>query len=151
MQKGLSVNSLKEYAINKLNVHSIVKELKKLLNFEVDELKINFVSNEYILEVNRNYLNHNYYTDIITFNYSDNKTILDAEIFISIDEAKENAYDYKCTIQQELLRLIIHGILHLLGYDDLTKDEKKIMKKEEDNLVNKLLFLLNRKEILNDC
>lgn len=148
MQKRLTVNSLKKYSINKLLVHNIVKELKSSLNFEIEDLKINFVSNEYILDVNKNFLNHNYFTDIITFNYSERKNNLDAELFISIEEARENANDYGCSIQQELLRLIIHGVLHLIGFDDLKKNEKIIMKKEEDNLVNKLLFLLNEKDIL---
>ncbi len=94
---------------------------------------VNFVfcSNAYILEINNKHLNHDYTTDIITFDYSDN-LIINGEIYISIDEVKDNAKYYKTTFHNELHRVMIHGILHLLGYKDKSNKEQKLMRSQED-------------------
>ena len=90
-----------------------------------------FCTDEYLLKINRQFLNHDFYTDIITFDYSGkNKT--EGEIFISIDRVKENAQTFKQTFQKELMRTIIHGILHLCGYKDKTPADIKKMRMEED-------------------
>jgi rRNA maturation RNase YbeY len=96
------------------------------------------VNSEEILEINKNYLKHFYTTDIITFNYSGDNKNLEGEIFISLPDAKENALKFNVDFNQELLRLITHGMLHLLGYDDEEPEKKKIMKKLENKLVNDL-------------
>jgi rRNA maturation RNase YbeY len=85
-----------------------------------------------ILEINRQYLQHDYYTDIITFDYTEGDT-LSGDIFISLDTVKTNAQAYKTDYEEELRRVIIHGILHLCGYDDKTSAKKKIMRKKEND------------------
>ena len=79
-------------------------------------------------------------TDIITFNYSNVLDQIDGEIFISIEDALNNSKKYKVSLSDELVRLVIHGILHLLGYDDLNTSEKKIMKRLENKLLSKNNF-----------
>lgn len=99
------------------------------------EVSFIFCSDQYLLQINRKYLNHDYFTDIITFNYnSDNE--LSGDIFISIDTVRENANEYKVSFSDELRRVIIHGILHLVGFDDKTKVEKQIMRQKEEEAMN---------------
>jgi probable rRNA maturation factor len=97
---------------------------------------INFIfcSDSYLLSINKQYLNHHTFTDIITFDYSkDAKNMaLSSDIFISIDRVQENAVTFSKTVENELHRVIIHGILHLLGYKDKTKDAKEQMTKQEN-------------------
>ncbi len=82
--------------------------------------------------MNRSYLKHDYFTDIITFDYSD-KQQLSGELFISIDRVKENALDRNLPFEEELLRVIAHGVLHLMGFKDKTKKEIENMRKAEDS------------------
>jgi len=96
---------------------------------------INFIycSDNYLLEINKEYLDHDYYTDIITFdNTEDNGSALDADIFISIDRVKENATQLNLPFEQELHRVMVHGILHLLGHEDKTEEQKKEMRESEE-------------------
>ena len=109
-------------------------------------MSINFVTADYLLEINQQYLKHNYHTDIITFNYSGSTDNLDGELFISVHEAMANALKYKVNVDNELLRLVIHGILHLIGFDDKQPNEKKKMKVEENKLTT--LFEKKYKNIL---
>jgi rRNA maturation RNase YbeY len=96
-----------------------------------------FCSDPYILKINIDYLNHNYYTDIITFNYCANN-IISGDIFISLDTVKSNAKEYNQTFEKELQRVIIHGVLHLLGYNDKTESELFEMRQKEDFYLNLL-------------
>jgi probable rRNA maturation factor len=128
--------------INKRKVHSIIGMISEELNTKVNYLEVNFVNPETIITINKKFLRHNYSTDIITFDYSNNKNILDGEIFISFQDAVENSEKYKVNIDNELCRLVIHGILHLVGYDDTTTSKKRIMKAMENNLVNKFKRVL---------
>lgn len=137
--KNVSVESDKSFSILKPQVHSIISSLKKELKFSISFLQINFVSSQQIKEINEEYLNHEGSTDIITFNYSSKTFNLDGECYICVPVAQENAKRFDVTIQNELLRLIIHGILHLLGYDDIKESDRKVMKAEEDRFV-KLLY-----------
>ncbi len=91
-----------------------------------------FCSDRYLFKINETYLNHTFYTDIITFDNSGNGEEISGDIFISIERVKENAGIFKSKLFLELLRVIIHGILHLLGYNDLSKAEKEIMTAKED-------------------
>lgn len=93
-----------------------------------------FCSDAFLLEMNKEYLNHDTYTDIITFDYSkeDAKQPISGDIFISIDRVQENADQFSKTFEEELHRVIIHGVLHLLGYKDKTKIAKAEMTKQED-------------------
>jgi len=132
--KNVYVYCYKKKKINKLLVHSILSKIRKNFNLNIRSLEINFVSRETIRKVNNEYLSHDYSTDIITFDYSNERNILDGEIIISLKDAEENSKKYHVTFDNELLRLIIHGILHLLGYDDVTLPKKRVMKKIENTI-----------------
>jgi len=142
--KNLQVNSGSNIKIDKKLIHILVRKLKLELDFDIVSLIINFISSEQILEINNIYLNHNFTTDIITFNYSGNYENLDGELFISAQDALENAKKYKVKLNEEYFRLVIHGILHLLNYDDQNKNAKLVMKRLENKLVK-----LTTKELLN--
>jgi len=135
--KNLFVYNQKGISINKKSIHKLIHYLKQELNFVINNLEINFVNPETILEINKNYLNHNYYTDVIAFNYSEENNNLDGEIFICNEIAKENSKIYRVNYEDELKRLVIHGILHLIGYNDKIPAERKKMKLKEDSLVKK--------------
>lgn len=141
MVKNLLVNDF-GFNLNKKLVHSFTNKVRKFLELNFESLTINFITSDQILEINKKYLNHNYYTDIITFNYSGNHKLIDGEIFISFETAIQNAKKYKVDIMKEIGRLIIHGILHLIGMDDKKKHEKIIMKKKENELLKMYNFIL---------
>jgi len=110
-------------------------------NKSAGSINIIFTSNEYLLSVNRKYLNHNYNTDVITFEYNEEK-LISGDIFVSVEQVKINAESFKNLFEDELNRVVIHGVLHLLGFKDETPDEKKEIRREED----KALALLNTVE-----
>lgn len=97
---------------------------------------INFIlcNDDYLLEINKEFLKHDFYTDIITFDYSVNKTI-SGDLYISLERIRENAELYDSSFIEELVRVMIHGILHLVGYKDKTKSETKIMREKENYYV----------------
>ena len=108
--------------------------LKMVAESEIRRLgavSIIFCSDNYILDVNMKYLQHDYFTDIITFDYCEGSTI-SGDLFISIDSVRENANFYGTEFEDELNRVMVHGILHLIGYDDHTEADKKIMRQKED-------------------
>ena len=105
------------------------------------EINIIFTTDDFLRTLNNYYLKRNYFTDIISFDYSENRTV-SGDLFISTDRVKDNAGIYKNDYYQELFRVIIHGILHLLGFKDSTENEKKVMRKEE----NRCLKDLNTKQ-----
>lgn len=139
--KNLRVYSITKN-IKKTKIHDLVKSLSFQLDFNMSNLEINFISGEDIRLINKTYLNHHYTTDIITFNYSDVVKQIDGEIFISIEDALTNSKMFKVTLSDELVRLVIHGVLHLLGYNDQTISDKKIMKRLENKLFSKNNFIL---------
>ena len=98
---------------------------------KVGDINIIFCSDNYILDVNMKYLQHDYFTDIITFDYCEDD-VLSGDLFISIDSVKDNALFYGTDFPDELNRVIVHGILHLIGYDDHTDSEQKTMRSKED-------------------
>jgi len=95
------------------------------------EISIIFCSDDYLLEVNKKHLNHDYYTDIITFDYSEGKDV-SGDLFISIDRVSENAKNFVVPILDEVHRIIVHGTLHLIGYTDKEPHAKKQMTAKED-------------------
>lgn len=117
----------------KIFISSIfTKEHKK-----ADSLCIVFCSDAFLLHFNKTYLQHNYYTDIITFNLSaPNSKVIDGEIYISVDTIRDNAIRFSTTIKQELHRVIFHGVLHLCGYRDKTTIDKKVMTTMENKYLN---------------
>ena len=98
------------------------------------EADINYVfcSDEYLWKLNSNHLSHETYTDIITFDLSDNHNEISGDIYISIDRVRDNSYTMGNTFKDELDRVMIHGILHLCGYNDSTDEEKAMMRKKEE-------------------
>jgi len=105
----------------------------------VEYLNYIFCADKRLLEINKQYLNHDFYTDIITFELSAPGQPIQGEIYISIDRVKENARNLEEPANKELLRVIFHGALHLCGYKDKTKNEKETMRQKEDYYLNKYL------------
>jgi rRNA maturation RNase YbeY len=93
-----------------------------------------FCDDDYILEINKQYLNHDYYTDIISFDYSVGNE-LHGDVFVSIERIRENATDFNVTFDEELKRVIIHGVLHYCGYKDKTSEEEGLMRLKEDEKI----------------
>ncbi len=108
-----------------------LQNVAKSENFEIADLNYVFVSDEELYEMNVKYLNHNTLTDIITFNYVENE-IVSGDIFISVDRVKENAVDFNVSFENELLRVMVHGLLHLMNYNDKTDEEQDLMTLKED-------------------
>jgi rRNA maturation RNase YbeY len=118
----------------KLFIGELVKEEKGQIN----DINIIFCSDLYLLEINKNYLNHNFFTDVITFDLSNPKSQQKyAEIYISIDRIRENSIEYQSTINNELHRVIFHGVLHLCGYKDKTTLQRTEIKSKEDFYLSK--------------
>lgn len=108
--------------------------------YRLKELNFIFCADAYLLQINRQYLNHDTYTDIITFDNSETEKTIIGDIFISADRIKENAQKFKVTEVAELHRVMIHGVLHLLGYKDKGMESKNLMTQMEDKYLNKRTF-----------
>jgi rRNA maturation RNase YbeY len=106
-------------------------EVAKKENKKIGELNIVFYNDQQLLEFNKQYLNHDTLTDVITFDYSE-KNLIQGDICLSVERIKENAAKYGCTFEEELCRVMVHGILHLCGYKDKKKEDKQVMKQKED-------------------
>ncbi len=120
---------------DRLKIKRWIKQVVENAGFRLGSVSYIFCSDEKILEVNKQYLNHDFYTDIITFDYVE-KDIINGDIFISTDRVRENAQEFNVAFEEELHRVIIHGILHLLGQQDHTlKEEKQMRKKENEALL----------------
>jgi probable rRNA maturation factor len=137
--EGTSFNLKKKAALK-----NWIKNVNAESGRKTGEISFVFCTDEGLLKINRQYLNHDTYTDIITFDYSkeNHKQPVSGDIFISIDRVKENAEKYSKSFEDELHRVIIHGVLHLLGYKDKTKTAKEEMTKQEDKCL-KLLKKIN--------
>ena len=106
-------------------------------NNKIENLNFLIVDDKRMIHFNKTYLNHNYPTDIITFNTSENKKI-SGDIIISLERVEENAKEYKVELEEELWRVMAHGLLHLLGYNDKSKEEKEKMRKKENYYLDKI-------------
>lgn len=106
--------------------------------YELGQLNFILCSDAYLLRINQEYLDHDDYTDVITFDNSDIPKTIIGDIFISLDRIMENAQVYQSTTYQELCRVMVHGTLHLLGYKDKTAAAKKLMTTKEDSYLSKL-------------
>ena len=98
---------------------------------KIGDINVIFCSDNYILDVNMKYLQHDYFTDIITFDYCEGK-VLSGDLFISVDSVRENSIEFGTDFEEELHRVIVHGVLHLIGYDDHTEEDKKVMRQKEN-------------------
>ena len=97
----------------------------------IGDIAVIFCSDGYLLDVNRKYLGHDYFTDIITFDYCEGER-LSGDLFISVDSVRENAVEYGTEFANELNRVMVHGLLHLIGYDDHTEEDVKTMREKEN-------------------
>jgi probable rRNA maturation factor len=109
----------------------VVKEIIKNENKKPGNINFVITNDKTLKKINIKYLNHEYYTDVITFDYNE-KNILNGEIYISLDTVRRNSINYKVSLSSEMLRVMFHGIIHLCGYDDKTNNEKVIMKEMEE-------------------
>jgi probable rRNA maturation factor len=139
--KNLQIYS-QDSSINKRAIHKLISSLMEEFNLTISFLSISFINSARLRDVNKEYLKHDYETDVITFNYSKKIKEIDGEILISFEEAERNAKKYKVTYGKELCRLVIHGMLHLLNFDDKDTKSKKIMKQMENELINRYNFAL---------
>ena len=126
------------------SVPNPVKTKKWLVNisksnsYDIENLNYIFCSDEYLLSINRQYLDHDYYTDIITFDNSEEEEILEGDIYISVDRVRDNATSFNADFNTELRRVIVHGLLHLIGFEDTSDELKAQMRVKEEECL--LLF-----------
>ncbi|WP_126972172.1 rRNA maturation RNase YbeY [Gynurincola endophyticus] len=137
----ISFHSLKATPLkNKTALKNFLQQLFEQENKSLHQLTYIFCDDDYLLEINKNHLQHDYYTDIITFDLSENDedgTI--GELYLSIDRIRDNAKQMNQPLERELHRVIFHGALHLCGYKDKTDKEEKLMREMEDKYLNQYL------------
>ncbi len=122
---------------NRLALKAFILKIFKDEKQKLNSLNYIFCSDAYLLQMNKTYLAHNYFTDIITFDLTEpGSNKIDGEIYISADTVRENAHRYKTTISKELHRVIFHGALHLCGYKDKTAAEQQLMTQKEDHYIH---------------
>jgi len=121
---------------NKMGVKKWIKETINNEQKRAGDISIVFCSDDYLLKVNNEFLKHDFYTDIITFDYCEDD-LVSGDLMISIDRVKENAETQKGLFIDELHRVIIHGVLHLLGYHDKSKEDVRVMREKEDHYLKK--------------
>jgi probable rRNA maturation factor len=121
---------------NRTNLKIFLSELFQKESIPLGSLSYIFCTDEFLLQLNKKYLKHNYYTDVISFDLTNKKGPLAGEIYISIDRVKDNAGLLKQTYYKELHRVIFHGALHLCGFNDKSVIEKLIMRKKEDKYIS---------------
>ena len=118
----------------KLKKSVLKKHIISLINNELKKpgsITIVFCSDNYLLEMNKKYLEHDYFTDIITFDYVEND-VISGDLFISIDRVKDNAEKFNATFLNELMRVVFHGVLHLAGFKDKTTPDQQLMREKEN-------------------
>ncbi len=127
------------------------KSVQELIFFLIDnekkapgDISVIFCSDAYLLNINEQYLGHDYYTDIVTFDYVEN-SVISGDLFISIDRINDNSKQLGVSFDEELLRVIIHGVLHLTGYKDKTIPEKKMMREKENFYLGKAGFKIEER------
>lgn len=124
------------------NQDFIKNQLQQLIQKEgkkTGDISVIFCSDEYLLEMNKKHLQHDYYTDIITFNYVE-ESLISGDLFISAERIKDNAAKFGASFLEELYRVIFHGVLHLIGYNDKTEEEQKMMRQKENFYLAKVDF-----------
>lgn len=124
-----------EFDLSKLNVESNIEKL--VTNEERTLGDVNYIlcSDAYLLDINRQYLNHDYYTDVISFDYCEDN-VISGDIFISVDTVADNAKEYGVTFEKELARVMIHGVLHFVGYNDKSDEEVPVMRAKENQYLS---------------
>ncbi|MCL4146145.1 UNVERIFIED_CONTAM: hypothetical protein GTU68_042472 [Idotea baltica] len=125
--------------VNENQLENWIEKIVSEKGFELGEINYIFCDDEYLLKLNVEFLQHDTLTDIISFDNSLGK-LLNGDIFISVERVKENAKEYNVTLEEELHRVMIHGILHYMGLKDKSADEKVLMRKEENKALSVLKF-----------
>ncbi|MBR98685.1 MAG: rRNA maturation RNase YbeY [Flavobacteriaceae bacterium] len=133
MIKFLGLDFIK---ISKPKLKASLCDLVEGKGYSIDRIVYNFISIKKIIQINKEFLSHSNETDIITFDYTENKKI-SAEVFISIATLKKNALQNSQSAENEAIRLVFHGLLHCLGYKDKTDKQKEIMRSKEDQLIKR--------------
>lgn len=127
---------------NRVVLKAFLEKQMKKEGITIECLQYVFCSDQYLLEINKQFLNHDYYTDIISFDLSETKGQLIGDIYISVDRVKDNAKSMKTTQTNELLRVIFHGALHFCGYKDKKPADAKLMRSMEDKWLKAYLKLI---------
>lgn len=122
---------------NKKQIRSWLEAVTRKEKKKIGNIDFNFCTDEHLLAINIRYLNHNFYTDIITFDFSENG-IVSGDIYISLERVKENAKTHHTVYSNELMRVLVHGVLHLCGYKDKTRKEAALMREKEDHYLSLL-------------
>ena len=136
VKKTIFFNTPPSFKLNEQDLADWIYECVKEKDATIKRLHINFIKEDEMLNLNQRHLKHDNHTDILTFNYND-QLIIESEIFISFERACENAKIYSETVENEVLRLISHGLLHIFGMKDTTNALKEVMVKEEDVFMRK--------------
>ncbi|MDD4636465.1 MAG: rRNA maturation RNase YbeY [Bacteroidales bacterium] len=124
-------------SFKKREMNSWIKTVATAHGMKIGVITYIFCDDDHILKINKEYLNHDYYTDIITFDYTEDG-IISGDIFISLDTVRSNALQFKTSYEEELNRVIIHGILHLCGIEDKTPQARKVMEANENEALSLL-------------
>jgi len=133
----IEIYSNKKFVVDKKRLKNMILQMIQNLEKEFGFVEVSFLTDEELFELNKKHLNHQTFTDILTFTYNQEEPI-STEILISYERAFENSRKFKTTFEQEILRLISHGLLHSLGYKDKTKNQKLKMRKEENDLLKSI-------------
>lgn len=121
---------------NPIKTKRWLKSVIEAEGFELGEINYIFCEDEYLHKINVEYLDHDTLTDIITFDNSEDETLIEGDIFVSIERITDNAQDFKTSFEHEFRRVIVHGVLHLCGYYDKTDEDEKQMRAKEDHYIN---------------
>ena len=140
------VNNYQHISIHKAAVENIILNFLSAEKLPAREITIIFADDNFLRTLHRDYLNDNTFTDIITFNLSDDARV-EGEIYISVERAKTHSAEFGVTLSEEIARLVIHGLLHLKGYDDQEKRAQQLMRQKEDFYLGK--YAIHIREILN--
>jgi len=135
----INYEDVDDLSLNEIDLTNWISKVCSSENHEFGDISLIFCSDDYLLDINRTHLDHDYYTDIITFDYTENK-IVSGDLFISIDRVRDNATDFNFSFEHELHRVIIHGVLHLCGYKDKSDEEEKLMRTKENNALSMISF-----------
>jgi len=117
----------------KLKIKNWLKSIIETEGFKTGDINYIFCSDDYLLKINIEYLDHDYLTDIITFDNSEEEELIEGDIFVSIDRVKDNAQGFQVSFEHELKRVLAHGVLHLCGYLDKTDEDEKLMRSKENH------------------
>ena len=120
-----------EFKLDNLHVEENIEKLIENENRTLGDVNYILCSDPYLLEINRQYLKHDYYTDVISFDYCEDN-VISGDIFISVDTVASNAKEYGVSFEKELARVMIHGVLHFVGYNDKADDEISVMRAKEN-------------------